>query len=77
MKKYMQARREWLASYLREALNKTNGNANKAAKLIGVNRTHFYKLCRRAGVYTSDQRVRGNAEWQRLAELDRQHRRTQ
>ncbi len=75
MKKFDEARREWMREYLTTAILSCSGNMTEAARLAGKNRTDFYKLCDRAGIKRVDQRFgrrsttnRGNAAWQSLSD---------
>ncbi len=53
--------------YLRSIIRRANGEISKAAKLAGVNRTHFYKMLKKYKISTPKRRVNlGNAEWRAL-----------
>lgn len=45
-----EAMAEAAITYLRGALAQCDGKAGAAAKIAGVNRTHFYKLLKRHGL---------------------------
>jgi hypothetical protein len=50
MMEYKLYKRELCAAYLRHVLSVSGFNVCKAAKASGINRTDFYKACRRYGV---------------------------
>lgn len=50
MLSFANAQRQHASEYLSACLAKTRGNVAAAARLAGLNRTHFYKLCSRFGV---------------------------
>ncbi len=74
MERYNKAHRDWQREYLTKALTACDNSVIKAAKLTGINRTHFYKMMRKLGMDTvrvvPGRKVstanRGNAAWQEL-----------
>ncbi len=74
MKKYNEAYDEFMREYLTRALLESKGSINAMSRITGINRTHIYKMCKKAGVEIN--RVApgrkstfahtGNAAWQEL-----------
>jgi DNA-binding NtrC family response regulator len=77
MKTYKQALLEWQKEFITAAIIASEGSMIKAAQSVGVNRSHFYKLCDRVGIRRDDQRLRpprkankGNEAWQKLGQQE-------
>lgn len=71
VKKWREAELEWLQSYLKEALEEARGNVTTAARLVGRNRTDFYKLLKRAGFAEVPRLAsEGNAAWRSLDRVE-------
>ncbi len=84
MKPYREALLEFEQQYLTSVLAESNGNVSEAARRAGVFRTHFYKMCERAGIELRPLKAidkdvvphrvireapdEGNAEWKALGE---------
>lgn len=71
MKPYREALLEWQRNYVQQALDACDGSIIKAAKLIGLNRTHLHKFAAKLGVrWTKREQNYGNAAWQALRRTD-------
>lgn len=71
MKKFDEARVEWMKEYLTSVIRSCNGNMAEAARVAGKNRTDFYKLCDRAGISRTKRapgrkEYGGNEAWKQL-----------
>jgi DNA-binding NtrC family response regulator len=51
--------------YVRQVLARCGDNVSKAAQMAGMNRTHFYRYLRAAGIDWHNGK-HGNAAWQEL-----------
>ena len=58
---------------IRDALRTTGGNVSAAAKLLGINRTHFHGLLNRYGVRHAKPHQRGNEAWTSLSDSEREN----
>lgn len=73
MKTLREARREFMRTYLNRVLREAEGSRTKAAKIAGMNRTHFQALLHRHGLvrkYTFEECI-GNAAWRSLPDIPR------
>ena len=73
MQKYKDAFAKWRQEYLLRALLVCDNNVSEAAKLTGLNRTHFYHLINRAQINRDKvgagrkEQNKGNKAWQELS----------
>lgn len=54
--------------FFREYLERANGNVTKAAKLAGLNRTHWYWAEKSYNFERKKRNVQGNAAWLALGD---------
>jgi DNA-binding NtrC family response regulator len=67
-KSLQEALREAEGRYCRRLLRKTRGCVARAASIARVNRTHFYRVLRRNGLFHRRADRYGNSFWRSLAD---------
>jgi DNA-binding NtrC family response regulator len=75
--KFKEYTRECQRRYIEDLLRRARGCVSRAARMGGINRTHFYKLMRRHGIPIKRRQARGgNDAWRSLDSRPQQELRT-